>query len=98
MLFFRRQQENFQKGSEWRVASGEWFFLEGSALALPKISSTSVDAPFSFVNLWRVGQEPDRKNFNTAEAVPSSLVEDSCRAFNAKILCGQVEKVVSGVA
>jgi len=25
-----------EKGGEWRIANGEWFFLEGSATALPK--------------------------------------------------------------
>jgi hypothetical protein len=34
-----------KNGSEWRIATGEWFFLEGSAPALPKIFGTSGDAP-----------------------------------------------------
>ena len=29
MLFFGVNQKNFQKGNEWRVASGEWFFFGG---------------------------------------------------------------------
>ena len=90
------------------------FFLEGSALALPKISSTSGDVPSSFVNLWRVGLLPDRlRVFGVEKPCPTI-----CRRINSALrkkfrhqplaeASGmgsfrthslKVEKVVSGVA
>lgn len=45
------------------------------------------------------GRSPTAKIFSTWQELDlPSRVEDSRLGFNAKILCGQVEKVVSGVA
>jgi hypothetical protein len=53
-----------QNGSDWRFAISDWWmsFLEGSALALPKIFGTSGDVPSSITEnfLGASGDAPSR--------------------------------------